>query len=367
MNDADSGKNGSDFTGPVHEMALTTATDLWNDSCSIEELTNAIARGAVGATTNPSIVVYVLNKEMHLWEDRIRAMIDENPTASEEDIAWQLNEEMAVKGAALLEPVFDREKGKKGRLSIQTGAKFYRNADYLVEQAVRFSELAPNMQVKLPVTKAGVAAIEEATYRGVSINGTVSFTVPQCIAVAEAVERGLDRREAEGKDIATMSPVCTVMVGRLDDWLRTVAERDDITTTPGHIDWAGVAAMKKAYEIYRERGYRLRLLSAAYRCHMHWSEFIGGDVIVSIPFSWQERFNNSDVACVSRIDTPVAPAIIDELSRKFVDFRRAYEEDGLTVEEFDTFGPTLCTLRQFIAAFDTLASMVRDIMTPNPD
>ena len=365
---ADTANTKSEFTGPLHEMAVTTVTDLWNDSCSIQELTDSIEnRGAVGATTNPSIVIHVLNKEMHLWEDRIREIAAENPTASEDDVAWQLNEEMAVKGAALLKPIFDREKGKKGRLSIQTGAKFYRAPERLVKQAVHFSNLAPNMQVKLPVSIGGLPAIEEATYQGVSVNATVCFTVPQALAVGEAVERGLKRREAEGKDISTMSPVCTIMCGRLDDWLRIVADKEDIITFPGYLDWAGVAAMKKAYHIYQERGYRTRMLSAAYRCHMHWSEFIGGDVIVTIPYKWQLRFNNSDVACVPRIDNPVDPAIIEELSRKFVDFERAYAEDGLTVEEFDTFGAQARTLRQFIGAYDTLVGIVRDLILPDPD
>ena len=58
------------------------------------------------------------------------------------------------------------------------------------------------MIVKIPVTRAGIPAIEEATYRGVSINATVCFSLPQCIAVAEALERGLRRREREGLDIA---------------------------------------------------------------------------------------------------------------------------------------------------------------------
>jgi transaldolase len=75
------------------------------------------------------------------------------------------------------------------------------------------------MIVKIPVTRAGIPAIEEATYRGITINATVSFTLPQCLAVAEAVERGLKRREREGRDIASIGPVCTIMVGRLDDWL----------------------------------------------------------------------------------------------------------------------------------------------------
>ena len=354
------------FIGPLHEMACTTSTDLWNDSCSIEELTFSVAHGAVGATTNPSIVVYVLQKEMHLWEARIREIAGENPSFTEDEVALQLNKEMAVKGAEILRPVYDRERGKKGRISIQTVAKYYRDSRRLTEQAFEFAALAPNIQVKLPVTQAGIPAIEEATYRGVSVNATVSFTVPQAIAVAEAVERGLKRREAEGLDISTMSPVCTIMCGRLDDWLKVVADKEDIIVDPACLEWAGVAAMKRAYQIYKERGYRLRLLSAAYRNHMHWSEFIGGDVIVSIPFKWQRRYNASDVACIPRIDTPVPEAYLSELQRKFVDFRRAYEEDGMSVAEFDTFGASLRTLRQFIEAYEQLLGIVRDFVTPKP-
>ena len=55
------------------------------------------------------------------------------------------------------------------------------------------------MIVKIPVTQAGIPAIEEATYRGISVNATVCFSLPQCIAVAEAVERGLKRRERRGQ------------------------------------------------------------------------------------------------------------------------------------------------------------------------
>ncbi len=62
----------------------------------------------------------------------------------------------------------------------------------MVEQAVKINSLAPNMQVKIPASAAGVEAMEEATYRGISINATVSFTVAQAVAVAEAVERGLN-------------------------------------------------------------------------------------------------------------------------------------------------------------------------------
>jgi transaldolase len=348
-------------------MTQTTQTSLWNDSASIEELTYSIGHGATGATCNPVIVLGVLKKEMSLWRTRIETLIDEMATATEDEIGWKVVEEVSAKGAELLRPIFETQKGRNGRLSIQTDPRFYRNTQAIVDQAMRFNDIAPNMIVKIPVTRAGIPAIEEATYRGVSINATVSFTLPQALAVAEAVERGLRRREQEGKDISSMSPVCTIMVGRLDDWLKVVVEKDNITIDPGYLEWAGVAVFKKAYRIFQERGYRIRLLSAAFRNHMHWSEFIGGDVIISPPYAWQVRFNASDVAIVPRIDTPVEPKIVDALLRKITDFERAYSEDGIAVDEFDAFGSTRRTLRQFIAACCDLDALIRDFMIPNPD
>jgi transaldolase len=355
------------YKSPLHEMTQTTPTCLWNDSASIQELTYSIDHGAVGATCNPVIVLGVLKKEMASWKERIRALIADRPTATEEEIGWQLVREVSVKAAALLKPIFDESGGRNGRLSIQTDPRFYRDANAIVRQAQEFDRLAPNMIVKIPVTQAGIPAIEEATYRGISINATVSFTLPQCIAVAEAVERGLMRREKEGKDIAAMGPVCTIMVGRLDDWLKVVCEKENITIDPGYLEWAGVAVFKKAYRIFRERGYRIRLLSAAFRNHMHWSEFIGGEVVISPPYAWQVRLNAGDVEVRPRIDKPVDARIVEELSRKFLDFRNAYSEDGLTPDEFDSFAPTRRTLRQFITACHDLDGLVRDFMLPNPE
>ncbi len=163
-----------------------------------------------------------------------------------------------------------------------------------------------------------------------------------------------------------MGPVCTIMVGRLDDWLKVVMDKEGIATDPGHLEWAGVAVFKKTYKLFVERGYRVRLLSAAFRNHMHWSELIGGDVVISPPSAWQKRFVASDISVEHRIDTPVDAVIVDDLHRRFEDFRRAYDEGGLTVDQFDTFAPTRRTLRQFLGACDDLSGLVRDVMVENP-
>ena len=354
------------YKSPLHEMTQTTPTCLWNDSASIQELTYSMEHGAVGATCNPVIALGVLKKEPGL-RAQIHSLSQQMPMATEEDLAWQLVQDISIKGAALLKPIFDRAGGKNGRLSIQTDPRLFRDTTAIVEQAVRFSGLAPNMIVKIPATTAGIPAMEEATYRGISINATVCFTLPQCLAVAEAVERGLTRREREGKKIASMGPVCTIMVGRLDDWLKVLIEKENIAIDPGYTEWAGVSVFKKTYQIFQERRYRVRLLSAAFRNHMHWSEFVGGDVVISPPYSWQVRFNASDVPVRNRIDVPVESKVVRGLLDKFEDFRRAHTEDGLSIGEFDVFGPTRRTLRQFMEACHGLEVLVRDVLVPNPD
>jgi transaldolase len=352
---------------PLQRMVDTTPTDYWNDSCAVAELEYAVARGATGATSNPAIVGEVMKKEKEHWVPRVREIAAADPTWSEVEITWALIEEMGVRGAGILGPVFEREDGHKGRLSLQTNPANYRDAARMTEQAVHFSSLAPNIQVKFPATAAGLRGLEDATARGVVINATVAFTVPQAIAVGEAVDRGLRRYEAAGGDTSRFSPVCSIMIGRLDDWMKVLVERDDVALDPDAANWAGIAVFKRAYGIYRERGYRTRLLAAAYRHRLHWTELVGGDVVLTMPHAWQVRFNGSGIVPEPRIDIPVDRAIVDDLLARIPDFARAYEPDGLAVEEFASYGATARTLRGFVASYHALQGVVRDIVLPDPD
>jgi transaldolase len=124
---------------------------------------------------------------------------------------------------------------------------------------------------------------------------------------------------------------------------------------------------KRAYELFVARGFRARLLGAAIRHQYHWSELIGGDVVITIPSSWQKRFNASSVEVRPRMDDPVDPAIVAELAAHYPDFVRAYEPDGLRPDEFDAFPPTARTLRAFVASYHELLHLVSDAMIPNPD
>jgi len=342
-------------------------TALWNDSADPVQLRRSIGFGAIGATCNPVIALAAVHADLPRWTARMRELAEQRPTAGESEIGWAVVEELSVEAARLLEPAFAEHAGRNGRLSVQTDPRLHRDAVGLVRQAERFAQLAPNIIVKIPATAVGLEAIEEATFRGVSINATVSFTVAQVVAVAEAVERGLARRTAAGLPTETMGPVATIMAGRLDDWLKVVAAREGLLVEPGYLDWAGVAALKRAHAIFAERGYRTRVLSAAFRTHLHLTELVGGDLVISPPFEWQERINAGGLELAPRIDVPVDPAIIDRLTRLLPEFARAYEPDGMHPKEFEEFGATRRTLRQFLQADAQLDALVRDVLVTDPD
>ena len=92
--------------------------------------------------------------------------------------------------------------------------------------------------------------MEKLTSVGISVNATVSFTVPQAVQVAEAIERGLSIAKKHGVDTSNITPYVTIMVGRIDDHLKRQKETDNIDVSSDIIDWASIAIFKNAYTIY---------------------------------------------------------------------------------------------------------------------
>ncbi len=343
------------------QLTSETATDFWNDSCSLNELREAVENGAVGATSNPVIVSAVVKQENDIWLPVLEKICQEDLNQSEEEIAWELIERIGIEAAKILQPAFEKSEGLKGRLSLQVNPINYRSAEKMVAHAKRLSSLAPNIAIKAPCISQGLQAIEEMTAQGIVVNGTVCFTVPQAIACAEAIERGLKRAVKNGININSMKPNVTIMVGRLDDQLRRVKEKENIDISDTYLEWAGIAAFKKAYKIFKERNYHSTLLSAAYRNSLQWSELIGGDVVLTIPYKWWKKFNELSVEVNPRMDIPVDEKIVNALYDEFEDFRKAYDEDGMKGEDFIHFGSTINTLEQFISGYYDLLSYIRSV------
>ena len=164
-------------------MKENSPTVLWNDSADPKELKDALNWGIVGATCNPVIALTAIKADAPHWVSRIKEYAKSHPAATEDEIGWAMVKELSTNAAKLLEGEFEKYNGRNGRLSIQTDPRNFRNSKALAEQAVEFSQLAKNMIVKIPVTTEAISAFEEATYQGVSLNATVSFSVAQTVAV----------------------------------------------------------------------------------------------------------------------------------------------------------------------------------------
>ena len=346
--------------GTASNMQRTAelGTDFWNDSCDLRELGEAVQEGAVGATSNPVIVHQVVEGDAGTWTPVLDGLIRTHADATEDDIAWMLITAIGGRAAALLAPVHVRTERRKGYLSMQVNPKLYRNTARMVAHARELSRTAANVAIKLPATAAGIAAMEQLTAEGIRINATVCFSVPQAIACAGAVERGLDAARAAGRDTSTLLPTITIMIGRIDDHLRRVTEANKLQVDPEHLHWAGIAIFKQAHSIFLERGYRSTLLAAAYRCPLHWTELIGERVIQTMPYAWWTRFNASGTIPERSIERPVDAAIMATL-RRFEDFDRAYDPAGMRIDEFARFGPTVHTLQQFLGGYHKLVELVR--------
>ena len=344
------------------QQTVALGADFWNDSCDLRELGHAVQEGATGATSNPVIVATAVKADPATWTPVLDALVSDFPHDTEDDLAWKLIEAIGRRAAALLHPVWEATRGRKGYLSMQVSPKLYRDPARMLEHGRRLASLAPNIAIKVPNTVAGVEAGEALVAEGINVNATVSFTVPQALYVAQAFERALDRARAAGRDMDRLHPYVTLMVGRLDDLLQRVMAKESVTVEPGFLHWAGVAVFKRARRLFQEKGYRSTLLSAAYRHHLHWSQLTGPGVILTMPYAWWNQFNASDVEVKARLDEPVDARVVDALLAHFPDFRRAYEPEGLRPEEFVRFGATVHTLNQFIGGYQDLLAFVRERM-----
>jgi transaldolase len=104
------------------------------------------------------------------------------------------------------------------------------------------------------------------------------------------------------------------MVGRVDDWVKVSAEKAGAVIDPGIMEWAGVAVFRNAHKVYEQRGYRTRLLSAAFRNHMHWSGILGGDSVISPPYSWQLKINKSGIIPnLNSVEEPIENRILEPM------------------------------------------------------
>jgi transaldolase len=323
-------------------LSGNTCTKWWHDSAIPEEIETSLHNGATGVTTNPPLVAAALAAAPDYW----RPLLNDVPKNVDPAMkAEEIIKRVTQRNAKMLEPVFHESDGKQGYVCAQVSPRMPGDADEMLEMAKRLASWTPNISVKLPVTAAGLEVLEECTALGITVTATVSFTLPQALAIAESYQKGLQRARKSGKKEGRCFAV--VMVGRIDDYIREVAHDMRADVLESDIIQCGTAIMKRANTIFKEKGYEAVLLPAGMRGAYHTVELAGADMTLSIHPKIQAMIAKETEPFVERIDIPVEAGVLKRLE-KIPEFVRAYEPDGLKPAEFITFGAVQKTLAQFV-------------------
>jgi len=322
-----------------------TKTMWWHDSADPAELQRGLDRGAVGVTTNPFLANLALAHNRAAWAPGIDAVLASQ--AAGEEKAEALMRQVVTRAAAMYRPRFDASSGERGFVCAQVNPSRAGEREAMLAMARRFHAWAPNIAVKLPAVLAGLDVLEECIAEGITATATVSFTVPQALAIAERCRAGRERARRNG--VTPGECFAVIMIGRLDDYLREVAADTRAPVSESDIRQAGLAATKLAYRLYRERGYEAVLLVAALRGSYHLTELAGAELVMSIAPAPQEWFVTKDHPREERIGQDVAPDVVERL-RSMPEFVKAYEPEGMAPSDFISYGVTQRTLSQFIEA-----------------
>ncbi len=202
---------------------------IWIDNIQRKMLTGGglqamIDEGLLGMTSNPTIFEKAISGSSD-YDEAMRSLVDQG--ASAEKIFDALTIEDVGMAADIFRPVFDRTQGRDGYVSIEVSPKLAHDTAGTLADARRLWQTLkrPNVMIKIPATKEGLPAIEQALTDGLNINVTLMFSMNHYLAVAETYLRALEARVKAGQPIDRIASVASFFVSRVDTLLDAKLEQ----------------------------------------------------------------------------------------------------------------------------------------------
>jgi transaldolase len=333
----------ADGASPLQRLSAL-GQSVWVDFLSRESIRGGHLQGliddaaVVGATSNPTIFEKAMTKG-HAYDDQLSELAASG--ASVEETFWTMAERDIEDACDLFYPVWEATGHRDGFVSLEVDPGLAYDTLATFREAMRLHESVdrPNLLVKIPATKPGLAAIEDVIAKGRSINVTLIFSLQRYAEVAESYIRGIERLVAEGGDPSKVASVASFFVSRIDT--ETDRRLDELG---GHDRLKGklaIANAKLAYSLYKElfSGPRWEFLAGkgatpqrvlwaststknpAYSDILYIEDLIGADTVNTMP---EETINDyqDHGEPKARLQTGVKAAhkLFDELREAGVDY-----------------------------------------------
>jgi transaldolase/glucose-6-phosphate isomerase len=322
-----------------------------------------------GVTSNPTIFEKAITGSTD-YDEQFRSLV-----AAGKGVA-EIYEELVVadiaRAADILRPVYDREGGRDGFISLEVDPRLAYDTEKTTADATRLFKLLgrPNVMIKIPAAQEGLPAIEESIYRGVNINITMIFSIENYEQVAESYIRGLERRAAEGQPVEGIASVASFFVSRVDTSVDAELEKrareaesdDERKSYESLLGKAAVANAKLAYVKFKEifHGERFAALRAKgaqvqrplwastgtknpkYSDVLYIDNLIGAETVNTVPpATYTAIRDHGRVALTIEEGLDESRAVVARLAEVGIDLKAVTEKlqrDGLAafVTSFDT-------------------------------
>jgi len=309
--------------------------------------------GVSGVTANPTIFARALESS-DAYADEIARRLEARHEP--ESIVWDLLIEDVQAAADVFRPVYDREHGGDGFVSIEVSPEIAGDTERTIAAARELQRRCarPNVMVKIPATPAGLPAIQTMIADGANINVTLIFGIERYVKVVEAFLAGLEQHRARGGDLGRVHSVASFFVSRVDtkvdEQLTKKMEQLDSTRRPeleGLFGRAAIANSKLAYALFTQlhsgsRWDALRSAGAAvqrclwaststknprYRDTMYVEELIGPATINTMPVATFEAFrDHGQVELTLQKDVDGARHVLERLAMVGIDLAAITQE-----------------------------------------
>jgi len=357
------------MASPLQRLAAY-GQSVWIDFLSRDLLrSGSLARaiesdGVVGVTSNPTIFAKALT-DTDAYDDQLAELWTREGDVK--DIFLHLATDDVTNACDLLLPTWQESEGLDGYVSIEVDPRLAGDTEATIAEAVRLHTTVArsNLLVKIPATSKGLAAIEEMTARGKSINVTLIFSLERYAEVVEAYLRGLERLIGQGSDPSTVTSIASFFVSRVDT--ETDKRLDLLGASQELKGRLAIANAKLAYQHYKDvfSGRRWEDLATAgarkqrplwastsakdphYRDTRYVEELIGPETISTMPEATIRAFqDHGRVSSTLERDVDEARALFTELARVGID----YDDVVATLESEG--------VAKFVQSFDKLLGLV---------
>ncbi|MBU8902452.1 MAG: hypothetical protein KOO69_06910, partial [Victivallales bacterium] len=332
----------------IHEQ---TETRLWINNPNSEEMQKAIAAGAVSCTSNPAYGAKLLQSDPEYMNQVIdEVILEEGDCEKAAPIVYQ---RIVARAIDVFMPLYKKSNGKMGFVTIQDDPRNDEDVDATIKSVLdNHEKLGKNYMAKIPVIPGGLEALELCVEKNIPICATEVFSIAQAIRMCEIYQ-------AAAKKTGNHPPMyLTHIAGIFDEYLQKVVAREGIDISPEILGQAGCIVARKQYRIMKERGYEAIMLGGGARELKHFTGIVGGDAHVTINWSTAAELIEEDMPLESKIDLEAPTEVVEELLAKLPDFKKAYEEDGLSVDEFAQYGPVQLFRNSFLNGWYTLLAAI---------